>query len=78
MKERMEVGQARLRHDEAVVNLRRATDQLILMCKLKLLDKESIQDQACVVAGHVSSEHDTRVQMEEAEKAARRETGRVT
>jgi hypothetical protein len=73
MKDRMDFADAYQRHNESVAALRKATDRLIGMCKLTLLDVESIQDQACVVAGLVCSEHDTRVQLEEVERAERRE-----
>jgi hypothetical protein len=63
----MDPATARLRHDQAVVNLREATQRLIGMCRLKLLDVESIQDQAHVVSGAADAECATRLQMERAE-----------
>jgi hypothetical protein len=70
----MAVDDARRRHDESAAALRKGTERLIGMCTLKLLDAESIQDQACVVAGLVCSEYDTRVQLDMAEKAAKQES----
>lgn len=62
----MSPDEARRRYTEAGAELRKQTDWLIGMCRLKLLDKESIAQQACVVAGCVSREQACKAQLEEA------------
>ena len=70
MKTDLDVMTARMRHHEADERLAEATQRLVGMCRLKLCDVESIQEQACVVAGLVCSERDTRLQLAEVEKRA--------
>jgi len=66
MKQRMDQAMARLRYEESRAELEKQTDRLIAMCRVKLLDTESIRDQARVVAGCVSREQACKAQLEEA------------
>jgi hypothetical protein len=66
----MDLAIAGRRHEEAKKRLAFEPQKLIGMCRLKLLDVESVQDQARLVVGLLDAEQATRVQLAKAEAGA--------